>query len=162
HKVVLATKCGFVKISEKHEYRIDGTPSHIKKSCDASLQRLKLETIDLYYLHRADKNVPIEESIGAFSDLVQAGKIRYIGLSEVTPKTLKRAVATHPITALQSEYSLWHRKPEKELLHTYRELGLGFVPYSPLGRGFLTGKIQDTSTLEDNDFRRANLPRFQE
>ena len=159
-KLVIATKCGFVRLGE-YQYRIDGSPTHIKQACDASLQRLGMDVIDLYYLHRADKNVPIEESMGALAELVKAGKIRHIGLSEVTSETLRRAAKIHPVAALQSEYSLWHRKPEKDILATCRELGIGFVPYSPLGRGFLTGKIRDTSMLEKNDFRRI-APRFQE
>ncbi len=162
-KVQLATKCGFVWLGDVHDrqYRIDGSPAYIKQACDASLKRLNIDTIDLYYLHRADRNIPIEESVGALADLVKAGKVRHIGLSEVKPETLRRAAKIHPITALQSEYSLWERKPEKGILATCRELGIGFVPYSPLGRGFLTGKIRDTSTLEQNDFRRI-APKFQE
>jgi aryl-alcohol dehydrogenase-like predicted oxidoreductase len=156
-KVVLATKCGLVKLGS-----VDGSPTHIKKACDASLQRLGVEFVDLYYLHRADKNTPIEESMRALADLVKAGKIRHIGLSEVTTKTLRRAATVHAITALQSEYSLWHRKPEIEMLATCRELGIGFVPYSPLGRGFLTGKVRETASLEPDDFRRIYLPRFQD
>lgn len=154
-KIVLATKCGFVSLG-----KVDGSPQHIKKACDASLKRLGVDVIDLYYLHRADKSVPIEESVGAFSDLVTAGKIRYIGLSEVTVPTLKKAVTVHPITALQSEYSLWERKPEHNgILQACQELNIGFVPYSPLGRGFLSGHYRNTATLEDNDFRRL-LPKF--
>jgi aryl-alcohol dehydrogenase-like predicted oxidoreductase len=155
-KVVLGTKCGFIGLD-----KVDGTPQHIKKSCDLSLKRLGVEIIDLYYLHRADKNVPIEESVGAFADLVKAGKVRHIGLSEVKPATLKRAASVHPITALQSEYSLWERKPEIEVLKTCRELGIGFVPYCPLGRGLLSGKYRDMNKFEDNDFRRL-LPKFQD
>jgi aryl-alcohol dehydrogenase-like predicted oxidoreductase len=158
--VVLATKCGFVRLGE-FQYKIDGSAQHIKNACDASLQRLGVDVIDLYYLHRADRNIPIEESVGALADLVKAGKVRHIGLSEVTVGTLQRAAKVHPITALQSEYSLWHRKPEKEILAACRELGIGFVPYSPLGRGFLTGKIRDTASLEQNDFRRI-APKFQD
>lgn len=154
-KVVLATKCGFVDM-----LKIDGSPTHIKKACDASLQRLGTETIDLYYLHRADKNIPIEESVGAFADLVKAGKIQHVGLSEVTANTLRRAAAIHPITALQSEYSLWERKPEVEILSVCRELNIGFVPYSPLSRGFLSGQYRQTENFEEGDFRRL-LPKFQ-
>ena len=154
-KVVLATKCGFVGMG-----KVDGSAAHIKKACDASLKRLGVEVIDLYYLHRADKNVPIEESVGAFADLVKAGKIHHIGLSEVTAATLRRAAKVHPITALQSEYSLWERKPEIEILKTCRQLHIGFVPYSPLGRGFLSGKYRNTEKLAEHDFRRI-LPKFQ-
>ncbi len=154
-KVILATKCGFVSLG-----KVDGSPQHIKKACDASLKRLGVDVIDLYYLHRADKSVSIEESVGAFADLVAAGKIRYVGLSEVTVPTLKKAIAVHPITALQSEYSLWERKPEQNgVLSACQELDIGFVPYSPLGRGFLSGRYRDTAKLEENDFRRL-LPKF--
>lgn len=154
-KIVLATKCGIVELG-----RVDGSAAYIKKCCDASLKHLGTDFIDLYYLHRADKNIPIEESIGAFADLVKAGKILHVGMSEVTPTTLRRAAAVHPITALQSEYSLWQRKPEMEILKTCRELGIGFVPYSPLGRGFLSGKYRNTENLEQGDFRRI-LPKYQ-
>ena len=155
-KVMIATKCGFVSLG-----KVDGSPAHIKKACDASLKRLGVDVIDLYYLHRADKSVPIEDSVGAFADLVKAGKIRHVGLSEVTVKTLKRAVAVHPITALQSEYSLWERKPENGILDACRELEIGFVPYCPLGRGFLSGRYRNTAELEQGDFRRI-LPKFNE
>lgn len=154
-KVVLATKCGFVDMQ-----KVDGSPEHIKKACDASLKRLGTEVIDLYYLHRADKNVPIEESVGAFADLVKVGKIRHVGLSEVTPGILRRAAKVHAITALQSEYSLWERKPEKEILQVCRELEIGFVPYSPLSRGLLSGQYRETEHFEEGDFRRL-LPKFQ-
>lgn len=157
--MVLATKCGFVRGSDD-QYRIDGSAAHIKKARDASLKRLGTDVIDLYYLHRADHNVPIEESVTALADLVKIGKVCHIGLSEVTGQTLQRAAKVYPITALQSEYSLWHRKPEKEVLAVCRELEVGFVPYSPLGRGFLTGKIRDTALLEPTDFRHV-VPRFQ-
>lgn len=153
-KVVLATKCGFVDLQ-----KIDGSPQHIKKSCDASLKRLGTDVIDLYYLHRADKNIPIEESVGAFADLVKAGKILHVGLSEVTPATLKRAAKIHPITALQSEYSLWETKPENEILSLCKELDIGFVPYCPLGRGFLSGQYRKTESFEEGDFR-TRLPKF--
>ncbi|MGB6976387.1 MAG: aldo/keto reductase, partial [Gammaproteobacteria bacterium] len=132
-KVILATKCGFVRLD--NQYQINASPAHIKKACEASLKRLGTDTIDLYYLHRASHDVPIEESVAALADLVKAGKVRHIGLSEVTSQTLRLAAKIHPITALQSEYSLWQRKPEKDILATCRELGIGFVPYSPLGRG---------------------------
>jgi aryl-alcohol dehydrogenase-like predicted oxidoreductase len=158
-KIILATKCGFVR-QGNYQYQINASPDYIKQACDKSLKRLGTEVIDLYYLHRADPIIPIEDSMGALADLVKSGKIRHIGLSEVKPKTLQRAAAIHPITALQSEYSLWHRKPEKEILKMCRELGVGFVAYSPLGRGFLTGKIQDTDKLEAGDFRRV-APRYQ-
>ncbi len=158
-RVVIATKCGFV-FQEDGKHKINGSPEYIKAACDASLKRLNIDTIDLYYLHRADRDVPIEDSMAALASLVKAGKVRYLGLSEVTPQTLRRAAKIHPIAALQSEYSLWHRKPEHEILSTCRELGIGFVPFSPLGRGFLTGKIKDLADLGPNDFRRT-LPRFQ-
>ncbi len=154
-KVVLASKCGFVGMD-----KVDGSAAHIKQACDASLKRLKTEIIDLYYLHRADKNVPIEESVGAFADLVKAGKINHVGLSEVTPTTLRRAAKVHPITALQSEYSLWERRPEIEILKVCQELDIGFVPYSPLGRGFLSGQYKSTEVFDKDDFRRI-LPKFQ-
>jgi aryl-alcohol dehydrogenase-like predicted oxidoreductase len=153
-QVVLATKCGFVGMGG-----VDGSAAHIKQACDASLQRLRTDRIDLFYLHRADKNVPIEESVRAFADLVKVGKIHHVGLSEVTPPTLRRAAKVHPITALQTEYSLWERKPEKEILKTCRELGIGFVPYSPLGRGFLSGKYRTIDNFAQEDFRRL-LPKF--
>ena len=164
NKVVLATKCGFVQQKEGADIKgsgIDASPQYIKKACDESLKRLNIDVIDLYYLHRAEKTVPIEESVGALADLVKAGKVRYIGLSEVTETTLNKAAKVHPITALQSEYSLFHRKPEKGILATCRKLGASFVPYSPLGRGFLTGKVRDISTLEQGDFRRI-LPKYQD
>lgn len=159
-KVSIATKCGFV-FQENGKHKINGSPEYIKAACDASLKRLNINVIDLYYLHRADRNVPIEDSMTALASLVKAGKVRYVGLSEVTAQTLKRAAKVHPIAALQSEYSLWHRKPENEIFSTCRELGIGFVPFSPLGRGFLTGKIKDLSDLSPNDFRRK-LPKFQD
>lgn len=164
-KVVIASKCGFVPRKDQSGglsgIEINANPKHIKQACDESLKRLKLDYIDLYYLHRGDRNVPIEDSVGALSDLVKAGKVRYIGLSEVTDHTLNKAFKVHPITAVQSEYSLFHREPEKQVLPACRTLGVSFVPYSPLGRGFLSGKIRDVSSLEQNDFRRA-LPRFQD
>lgn len=161
-KVILATKCGFVAPKEGSDITgvgLDATPEHIKKACDDSLKRLKVEVIDLYYLHRAQKHVPIEDSVGALSELVNAGKVRYIGLSEVTETTLTKAAKVHPITALQSEYSLFHRKPEKGIISVCRKLGISFVPYCPLGRGFLTGKYRDILSLQDGDYRRF-LPRF--
>ncbi|MBA4118138.1 MAG: aldo/keto reductase [Candidatus Puniceispirillum sp.] len=161
-RVVLATKCGFVDPGQGTVLdgaMVNATPAHMRSACDASLRRLKTDVIDLYYLHRAQKDVPIEESVGALADLVKAGKVRFIGLSEVTPATLQRAHKVHPITALQSEYSLFHRKPEKEILSTCRALGVAFVAYCPLGRGFLTGKYRDISALEEGDYRRL-LPKY--
>lgn len=155
-KVVLATKCGFLALG-----KVDGSPTHIKAACDASLKRLRTDHIDLFYLHRADKNIPIEESMGAFADLLKAGKIRHVGLSEVTSATLQKAVKVVPITALQSEYSLWERKPEKSVLQTCRDLEIGFVPYSPLGRGSLSGRYRTIENFEQGDFRRI-LPKFQD
>jgi aryl-alcohol dehydrogenase-like predicted oxidoreductase len=154
--VVVATKFGF-KIGNGSR-GVDGTPSNAKRVADESLARLGIGVIDLYYLHRRDRSVPIEETVGAMKELVHAGKVRYLGLSEVSPETLRRANAVHPISALQSEYSLWERRVEKAVLPAVRELGIGFVPYSPLGRGFLTGTIK-REHLEENDARR-NHPRF--
>ena len=160
-EVVLATKFGIVRKPDDPTYRgVDGRPDYVRTSVEASLQRLGVEHIDLYYQHRPDPATPIEDTIGALAELVEAGKVRYLGLSEVSPDLLRRASAVHPIAALQSEYSLWHREIEAEILPTARELGIGLVPYSPLGRGFLTGAITDVDSLEDSDFRRAN-PRFQ-
>jgi len=133
----------------------------VRSACEASLKRLGVEVIDLYYQHRVDANTPIEETVGAMAELVQAGKVRYLGLSEAAPATLRRAQAVHPISALQSEYSLWSREPEAEILPTCKELGIGFVPYSPLGRGFLTGKIKSPADLSQEDFRATRYPRFQ-
>jgi aryl-alcohol dehydrogenase-like predicted oxidoreductase len=156
---VLASKCGVFKNAEgKRE--IDGRPEVLKKTCDDSLQRLQTDVIDLYYLHRMDRKVPIEESVGALSDLVTAGKIRTIGLSEVSANTLRKAHAIHPITAVQSEYSLWTRNAELQVLQTCRELGVAFVAFSPLARGFLTGAVRDNSQFTETDMRR-NMPRFQ-
>jgi aryl-alcohol dehydrogenase-like predicted oxidoreductase len=158
-RVVLATKCGLVPGSGGGGMGRDGSPEHIRSACDASLQRLGVRTIDLYYLHRVDPRVPIEESVRAMAGLVDEGKVRYLGLSEVSPRTLRRAQAVHPITAVQSEYSLWTRDPEEGILPTCRELGVGFVPFSPLGRGFLSGSVRTIASLPANDFRRG-LPRF--
>ena len=159
--VVIATKFGILRSPEKPEFRgTSGKPHYVKASCEASLRRLGVSCIDLYYLHRVDPDTPIEETIGAMAALVKEGKVRYLGLSEANGETIRRAHATHPITALQSEYSLWTRDPEKEVLPLCRELGIGFVPYSPLGRGFLTGKIQKPQDLAENDYRRT-VPRFQ-
>ncbi len=161
HKLVLATKMGFAKGTQSDEdldFYLDGSADHIKTACDASLRRLNVDVIDLYYLHRVDPKTPIEESIEAMAQLVKAGKIRYIGISEVKPATIRRAAKVHPITAVQTEYSLWERYPETEILPTCEELGIGFVPYSPLGRGFLTGTVT-TAALHAEDFRNI-LPRF--
>lgn len=156
--LVIATKMGFIQKGEG--YAIDTSPAYIRAACEASLKRLNIETIDLYYLHRIDSVTPIEESLLALSDLVKEGKIRHIGLSEVKSETIRRAVKIHPIAAIETEYSLWQRSPESEILPTCRELGIGFVPYSPLGRGFLTGAINNTTQFAIDDFRRV-LPRFQ-
>jgi aryl-alcohol dehydrogenase-like predicted oxidoreductase len=160
-RVVLATKCGLVPGPPGEGNRVDGTPAHIRSACDASLRRLGVPSIDLYYLHRVDPRTPIEESVRAMATLVDEGKVRYLGLSEVSPRTLRRAQAVHPITAVQSEYSLWTRDPEAGILPACRELGVGFVPFSPLGRGFLTGTVRSLEGLPANDFRRG-LPRFHE
>lgn len=160
-RVVLATKFGIVRNAEPGGVSgVDGRPEYVKSACDASLQRLGIETIDLYYQHRVDPQVPIEETVGAMAELVQIGKVRYLGLSEAAPETLRRAVAVHPIAALQTEYSLWTRDPEDEILATCRELGVGFVAYSPLGRGFLSGRFRTPEDLPSDDYRR-NSPRFQ-
>ncbi|GAA4265590.1 aldo/keto reductase [Frondihabitans peucedani] len=159
--VVVATKFGNVTDPEVRKNRpIDGRPDYVRKSVDGSLSRLGIDYIDLYYQHRVDTAVPIEDTVGAMAELVEAGKVRHLGLSEAAPATIRRAHAVHPITALQTEYSLWSREPEDEILPTIRELGIGFVPYSPLGRGFLTGRIRSVDDLDDDDFRRFN-PRFQ-
>jgi aryl-alcohol dehydrogenase-like predicted oxidoreductase len=138
---------------------LDGSPEHVRSSIEGSLQRLGTDYVDLYYQHRVDPNVPIEETVGAMAELVKEGKVRYIGLSEAAPETIRRGNAVHPITALQTEYSLWTRDPESEVLPTCRELGIGFVPYSPLGRGFLAGRFSSPEDIEEGDFRRSN-PRF--
>jgi aryl-alcohol dehydrogenase-like predicted oxidoreductase len=159
--VFLATKFGFVRDSDDPAARaIDGRPQYVRAACDASLRRLQVTHIDLYYLHRVDRSVPIEDTVGAMAQLVHAGKVRYLGLSEVTPQTLERAHRVHPITALQSEYSLWTRDPEQGELQACERLGIGFVPYSPLGRGFLSGAIKSPDDFAADDYRR-NLPRFQ-
>jgi aryl-alcohol dehydrogenase-like predicted oxidoreductase len=160
HEVVLATKCGIVRGADGLPAGLDGSPGHIRESCDASLQRLDVDVIDLFYLHRVDPNTPIEESVGAMSELVRAGKVRYLGLSEAAPATIRRAHQVHPIAALQSEYSLWWREPESTVLPVCRELGIGVVPFSPLGRGFLSGQLAGTDGLAADDLRRR-LPRFQ-
>jgi aryl-alcohol dehydrogenase-like predicted oxidoreductase len=158
--VVLATKVGNVRDESGKFLGISGDPQYVRQACDASLQRLGIDYIDLYYQHRVDKTVPIEDTIGAMTELVEAGKVRYLGMSEAAPATIRRAHAVHPISALQTEYSLWSRDPEDEILPTVRELGIGFVPYSPLGRGFLTGRFKTIDDLEPDDWRRAS-PRFQ-
>jgi len=159
--VILATKFGIIRDPDNPNLRgVSGKPNYVKKSCEDSLKRLGTEYIDLYYQHRVDPNTPIEETVGALAELVQEGKIRYIGLSEAGANTLRRAVKVHPIAALQSEYSLWTRDPEEEILPTCRELGIGFVAYSPLGRGFLTGQLTKFEDLEPDDYRRLS-PRFQ-
>ncbi|MGP1371846.1 MAG: aldo/keto reductase, partial [Almyronema sp.] len=159
-QVVIATKFGNVRTADGGWQGVCGTPAYVKQSCDASLKRLGVEVIDLYYQHRVDPDVPIEDTIGAMAELVQQGKVRYLGMSEAAAETIRRAHAVHPITALQTEYSLWSREPEDTILPTVRELGIGFVPYSPLGRGFLTGAFQSPDDFADDDYRRHS-PRFQ-
>jgi len=158
--VVIATKFGNVRSLEGERLGIRGDRLYVLAACDASLQRLGTDYIDLYYQHRVDPDTPVEETVGAMAELVEAGKVRYLGLSEAAPETIRRAHAVHPITALQSEYSLWTRDPETEVLPTLRELGIGFVAYSPLGRGFLSGRFRSPGDLPEDDFRREN-PRFQ-
>jgi aryl-alcohol dehydrogenase-like predicted oxidoreductase len=159
-QVILATKFGNVRSPEGAFLGISGRPEYVRQACDASLQRLGVDVIDLYYQHRVDNTIPIEETIGAMAELVQQGKVRYLGMSEAAPATIRRAHAVHPISALQTEYSLWSRDPEDDILPTVRELGIGFVAYSPLGRGFLTGAFQTPADLPADDYRR-NSPRFQ-
>ncbi|MDP4193372.1 MAG: aldo/keto reductase, partial [Bacteroidota bacterium] len=160
-KVILATKFGIQRQEDNPSIRsINGRPEYVRSACDASLKRLGVDYIDLYYQHRVDQQVPIEETVGAMGELVKAGKVRFIGLSEAGVSTIKKAHKEHPITALQTEYSLWSRDPEDEIFQAIRELGIGFVAYSPLGRGFLTGQIKSYDDLEADDFRR-NSPRFQ-
>ncbi len=160
-KIVLATKFGIVRDPANPSVRgVNGKPDYIRRSCEASLKRLGVETIDLYYQHRVDPGTPIEETVGTLAQLVKEGKICHIGLSEASPRTLRRAVKVHPITALQTEYSLWSRDPEKEIFATCRELGIGFVAYSPLGRGFLTGQFTRFEDFPEDDYRRFS-PRFQ-
>jgi aryl-alcohol dehydrogenase-like predicted oxidoreductase len=161
-EVVLATKFGNERAPDGTRLGINGSPDYVRKACDASLERLGVDHIDLYYQHRVDQSVPIEDTVGAMADLVQAGKVRHLGLSEASPATIRRAHATHPVTALQTEYSLFTRDLEDEILPLLRELGIGLVPYSPLGRGLLTGAIdREAQTLSDNDSRRtAYFPRF--
>ena len=157
--IVVATKFGNIRTADGQQ-GANGRPEYVRAACDASLSRLKLDVIDLYYQHRVDPAVPIEDTVGAMAGLVRDGKVRFLGLSEAAPDTIRRAHATHPIAALQTEYSLWSRDPEGELLTTVRELGIGFVPYSPLGRGFLTGRFRKPEDLPDDDVRRT-MPRFQ-
>jgi aryl-alcohol dehydrogenase-like predicted oxidoreductase len=158
--VIVATKFGNVRGENGEFLGISGKPEYVRKACDASLQRLGIDVIDLYYQHRVDNQTPIEETVGTMAELVREGKVRHLGLSEAAPQTIRRAHATHTIAALQTEYSLWSRDPEDEILPTTRELGIGFVAYSPLGRGFLTGRYQTLDDFEPNDFRRR-APRFQ-
>lgn len=157
---VIATKFGMVRSNDPAFRGVCGRPEYVRSSCDGSLKRLGIDTIDLYYQHRVDPQVPIEETVGAMADLVRAGKVRYLGLSEASPATIRRAHKVHPITALQTEYSLWSREPEDEILATVRELGIGFVAYSPLGRGFLTGQLRHFEDFAPDDYRRMS-PRFQ-
>src|SRR4029077_5512600 len=160
HRVVIATKFGILRDPETPGFRgINGKPEYVKQACEASLRRLGIDCIDLYYQHRVDPETPIEETVGAMAHLVRAGKVRYLGLSEAGPDTIRRAHAVHPITALQSEYSLWTRDPEPKILPVLRELGIGLVAYSPLGRGFLTGEIRSVGDFAEDDTRRTN-PRF--
>ena len=160
-EVIIATKFAIRRDPTNPAIRsIDGRPEYVREACDGSLKRLGIECIDLYYQHRVDTNVPIEDTVGAMAELVRAGKVRYLGLSEAAPQTIRRAHAVHPITALQTEYSIWSRDPEDEIFATVRELGIGFVAYSPLGRGFLTGQIKSIDDLAADDYRRYS-PRFQ-
>src|SRR6266496_2249906 len=160
-QVIIATKFGILRDPAKPEFRgIRGKPDYVRQACEGSLRRLGVDVIDLYYQHRVDPDTPIEETVGAMADLVRKGKVRFLGLSEAGAETIRRANAVHPITALQSEYSLWTRDPEKEVMGVCRELGIAFVPYSPLGRGFLTGKIKKPEDLPNEDYRRTT-PRFQ-
>lgn len=157
---VIATKFGNVRAPDGAFLGVNGKPDYVKACCEQSLKRLGIEVIDLYYQHRVDPNTPIEETVGAMAELVKEGKVRFLGLSEASPRTIERAHKVHPITALQTEYSLWTRDVEDEILPTVRRLGIGFVPYSPLGRGFLTGRFKDVESLDAADYRR-NTPRFQ-
>jgi aryl-alcohol dehydrogenase-like predicted oxidoreductase len=160
-EVFLATKFANVRTKEEpNKWSISGRPEYVRAACDASLKRLGVDHIDLYYQHRVDPQTPIEDTVGAMSELVKAGKVKYLGLSEASPMTIRRAHKIHPITALQTEYSLWAREPEEEILPTLRELGIGFVPYSPLGRGFLTGAITKPADLGEKDSRSQRFPRF--
>src|SRR4029079_1678707 len=159
-EVFLATKFGIIRDPNDPTRRgVSGTPDYLRACCEASLRRLGVEAIDLYYQHRVDPDTPIEDTVGAMAELVKAGKVRFLWLSEASPAPIRRAQAVQPISALQTEYSLWSREPEAEILPTVRELGIGFVAYSPLGRGFLSGKIKSVEDLEQDDYRRSN-PRF--
>ncbi len=158
-RAFVATKFGIGYNADRTKLSVDGSPANVRRAIEGSLKRLGMDHVDLYYLHRVDPDTPIEETVGAMGELVTEGKVRFLGLSEAAPATLRRAHATHPITALQTEYSLWSRDPEDELLATCEELGIGFVPYSPLGRGFLSGEIRSIDDLAPDDFRRSN-PRF--
>ena len=160
-KVVLATKFGNVRKADGTFVGVNGKPDYVRSACEASLRRLQVDVIDLYYQHRVDPNTPIEDTVAAMALLVEEGKVRYLGLSEAAPDTIRRAQKVHPIAALQTEYSLWSRDPEGELLETVRKLGIGFVAYSPLGRGFLTAKITNLDDLADDDWRRS-MPRFEQ
>jgi aryl-alcohol dehydrogenase-like predicted oxidoreductase len=159
-QVVLATKFGNVRDADGKFLGVNGRPDYVRRCCEASLQRLGVDVIDLYYQHRVDPETPIEDTVGTMAELVREGKVRWLGLSEAAPATIRRAHAVHPIAALQTEYSLWSRDPEDEILPTVRELGIGFVAYSPLGRGFLTGQIRSVDDLDADDYRRSS-PRFQ-
>jgi aryl-alcohol dehydrogenase-like predicted oxidoreductase len=159
NKMVIATKFGFAPDQDERWTQLNSHPDHIKTAVEGSLKRLKVESIDLLYQHRVDPNVPIEEVAGAVKELIQAGKVKHFGLSEAGVKTIRRAHAVQPLAALQSEYSLWWREPEQEIIPTLEELGIGFVPFSPLGKGFLTGKMDDKTTFAPNDFRNV-VPRF--
>jgi len=160
-QVVLATKFGVLRRNDDPHYRgLNGKPEYVRSACEASLRRLRVEVIDLYYQHRVDPQTPIEETVGAMAELVKQGKVRYLGLCEVGPETIRRATSVHPISAVQSEYSLWTRDPEEKVLPACRELGVGYVPYGPMGRGFLTGQIRKFEELGEDDFRRTS-PRFQ-
>ena len=159
NQAFIATKFGIGYNADRTAMKVDGSPANVRRAIEGSLKRLNVDHIDLYYLHRVDPDTPIEETVGAMGELVTEGKVRFLGLSEAAPATIRKAHATHPITALQTEYSLWSREPEDEILPTVRELGIGFVPYSPLGRGFLSGDIKSIDDLAADDFRRSN-PRF--
>ncbi len=160
-QVVIATKFGIIRKKDDPQFlSVKGSPDYVKSACEASLKRLDISTIDLYYQHRVDPNTPIEETVGAMAELVKEGKVRYLGLSEIPPDLIRRAYKIHPITAVQTEYSIWSRGPEEGVLEVCRELGIGFVPYSPIGRGFLSGNIRSSTDLPKDDFRKT-LPRFQ-